>query len=116
MAKKIVNSLVLLMNRGVSWESWDEKSRRALAGSLSPMIGVSSEQKGASKDQWETVRVMRHLFGTGKLPLPSFVIKQWLAIPDVDKQYWASVGHIARPLILSKADRKHMREILSHVQ
>lgn len=106
MTNKHVAMLVKNVSQNVDWASWDESSRRLLAGALSPMVGMTNSQKGAKPQQWEAVRLSRHLFGSGRLPLPSFVIKQWISIPDLEKSYWAAMGAEASPVIIQETDKK----------
>lgn len=106
MKNEHVAKLVKDITLKVHWTSWDESSRRLLAGALSPMIGMKQSQKGATPAQWGAVRLARHLFGTGSLPLPSFIIKQWISTPDLERRYWIEKGAEASPEIILNTDRQ----------
>lgn len=109
MPSKFSNQIIANINNNIPWDQWSEGSRCAFAASLSPVIQMDKDQKGATDTQWESIRLMRHIFNTGRLPLPSFVIKQWFSIPGDKRGFWVSIGEEARPLILEKTKRTPLK-------
>lgn len=108
MTSKFSNQVIANINSDIPWNKWSEGARCAFAASFSHGILMKKDQKGATDLQWETVRLMRHLFNTGRLPLPSFIIKQWMAIPQDKRSFWVEIGEETRPLILEKTKRKKL--------
>lgn len=100
MSQKDAILVINLINKKTPWVSWDEKSRRLLVGALSPMIGLTGNEKGGTAAQWEASRLARRLFQVSQVPLPSFIYKQWDAIPIPEKKYWEQAGKTNRKIIL----------------
>lgn len=109
MTSKFSNQVISSINNDIPWNSWPETARCALASSLSPAISMSEHQKGASEEEWETIRLMRHLFNRGRLPVPSFIIKQWESVPESKKNYWIEIGRETRSLVLEKTKRRVLK-------
>lgn len=108
MASKFSNQVIANINNNIDWVRWSEGARCAFCASFCPVMNMDESQKGATDEQWESIRLMRLVFNTGRLPLPSFVIKQWLSIPSDKRSFWMKTGSETRPLILKNTEKNNV--------
>lgn len=106
MNSKLAMQVVLNLKNDIVWDKWSEGARCALSAAFYPAMSLSNSQKGATPEQWEAIRLMRHLFNNGTLPLPNFIEKQWAQVPQNKIDYWIAIGHETRVLVLENTKRR----------